>query len=160
MWIHITRWQIFDLGTLICLIVSTWRWWWSRKRWRWFRCRLSVLVGWRCTHYFTPRPGLHISCSAILARKGSIALVWMKHSQVSMYGSVHLSMPRKLNSPLRLFSDFSATRLDLILHFCYCGEQNISFRHFGHIQGKAHVGLFQLYPTTLPCHRSRHVENI
>jgi len=28
------------------------------------------------------------------------------------------------------------------------------------IQGQAHVGLFQLYQTTLPCHLSRHVENL
>jgi hypothetical protein len=32
--------------------------------------------------------------------------------------------------------------------------------HFGHFQGHAHVGLFQLYPTSLPCNSSRHVENL
>jgi len=31
---------------------------------------------------------------------------------------------------------------------------------FGHIQGEAHVGLFQLYPTSLPCHCSRYIENL
>jgi hypothetical protein len=30
--------------------------------------------------------------------------------------------------------------------------------HFGHIQCQAHIGLFQLYLTSLPCHSCRHVE--
>jgi len=33
------------------------------------------------------------------------------------------------------------------------------FGHFGHIQCPAHVALFQLYPTSLPCHSCRHVGN-
>jgi hypothetical protein len=34
-----------------------------------------------------------------------------------------------------------------------------SFGYFRDIQGKAHVRLFQRYPTSLPRHNSRHVEN-
>jgi len=62
-------------------------------------------------------------------------------------------MPRKLNSSLLLFSDFGA-------RFLNCGARKPTFRHFRHIQGQAHVRLFQLYPTSLPRHSRRHVENL
>jgi len=71
-----------------------------------------------------------------------------------------LVMPRTPNTLLLLFLDFGARFLDQILHFLYCGTHKPFFGHFGHIQCQAYVGLFQLYTTSLPCHSSRHVENL
>ena len=101
---------------------------------------------------------LQILCRAILARKASGRVVLTKHSWVSFYRSLHLFTPRKINTPLLLFSDLGVSFLDHILHFLYCCAWNPSSGHFGHIQGQAHVGLFQLYTTCLRCHRSRHAE--
>jgi hypothetical protein len=67
-------------------------------------------------------------------------------------------VPRKLNTPLLFFSDLGAWFLYEIFHFLNCGVRKAFFGHFGHIQRQAHVGLFQLYPTSLPCHSCRHVE--
>jgi len=66
----------------------------------------------------------------------------------------------KFNTPRVLFSDLGVWFLDAIFHFFYCGAWKAFFGHFGHIQRQAHVGLFQLYPTSLPCHSCRHVENL
>jgi len=59
---------------------------------------------------------------------------------------------------LLLFLDLRARFLDQILCFLYCGTRKHSFRYIAHVQGLEHVGLFQLYTTSLPCRRSRHVE--
>jgi hypothetical protein len=69
-------------------------------------------------------------------------------------------MPRKLNSSLLLFSDFGARFLNQLLRFLYRRSRKSAFGHFRHIQGKAHVGLFQLYLTSVPRHSRRHVENV
>jgi len=42
----------------------------------------------------------------------------------------------------------------------YRGVRKSFFGHFGQIQLQAHVGLFQLYPTSLPCRSCNHVENL
>jgi hypothetical protein len=103
---------------------------------------------------------LQILCGAILARKAAGRLVLTKHCRVSLYRSLHLVMRRKLNTPLLLFSDLGAWFLDLIFRFLYCGAQKAFFGHFGHIQRQSHVGLFKLYPPSLPCPSCRHVENL
>jgi hypothetical protein len=48
---------------------------------------------------------------------------------------------------------------DLILSVLYCGTRIPTFGDFHHIQRLAHVGLFQLYTTSLPCHASSHIQN-
>jgi hypothetical protein len=45
-----------------------------------------------------------------------------------------------------------------VLCFLYCAARKTTFSHFGHVQDQAHVRLFLLYTTSLPCHPSRHVE--
>jgi len=47
-----------------------------------------------------------------------------------------------------------------IFRFLNCSARTSFFRHLGHIQCQVHVGLFQLYLTSLPCHSCRHVENL
>jgi hypothetical protein len=51
-----------------------------------------------------------------------------------------------------------------LLHWLLCvlygGTQKLFFGYFRNMQGKAHVGLFQRYPTSLPRHNSGHVENL
>ena len=159
MCIHRSGWQIENLGILSSGSVTRWRGWRSGQRWRWLWSWLSASVRCRCTCWFVCPACLWILCGTILARKASVWVVLTKHSRMSFYCSHHHFMHRKLNSPLLLFSDFSARFLDQILHFLYCGMQKPSSGHFGHIQGQVHVRLFQLYPTFLPCHSSRHVGN-
>jgi len=121
----------------------------------------SLCVGRVEVHLFLCVSGMSAdSCGAILARKAAGRLVLTKHCQVSLYRSLHLVMPRKLNTPLLLFSDLGAWFLNEIFCFLYCGARKAFFGHFGHIQRQAHVGLFQLYPTSLPFHSCRHVENV
>ena len=147
--------EIFSLG-----IVPSWGGWRSGQRLHHLRCRLSALVKWRCTCSFASPACLRILCSAILGRKASGRMVLTKHSQVSFHCSIYVYMPRKLNTPLLLFLDLGARFLYQILCFLYRGARKSFFGPFGHIQAQAHVGLFQLYPTSLPCHSSRHVENL
>jgi len=136
----------------------------SRQSWNrlWSRLwsLLSVLVGRRCTCSFASPGCLKVFYSAIWARNVSGRVLWTKHSRVSLYRSHHLSMPRNLNTPRLDFSDLGTRFLDQVLHFLYCGARKPSFGHFGHVQGQAHVRLFQQYTTSLPCHCSRHVEYI
>jgi len=159
-WIDISGWQIVQLGRLGSIIVTGCRKWLSEHRLRWFWCRLSVLAGWSWTHSFAHSSCRRILCGAMLPRKTSVHSILTTHSWVSLYCSLDLFMTRKLNSPLLLFSDFSVTCLDKVLSFLYCCTQKPSFGHFGHIWCQVQVGLFKLDPTSLPCHSSRHVENL
>jgi len=69
-------------------------------------------------------------------------------------------MPRKLNSSHLLISDFSAIFPIQLLPFLKCGVRKPFFGRFRHNHSEAHVGLSQLYPTSLPRHSSRHVANL
>jgi len=170
MGIPISSRQIDKLGTLSSESVTGCGGWGSGQRWRhlwsWLWARLwsglwSLLfasVGWRWTCSFASPACLRILCGAIPARQVSGHVILMKHSGLSFYHSLHCFIPRKLNTPLLLFLDFGARLVDWVLWFFYCGVRKPSFRDCGHVQGQAHVELFQLYTTSLPCHRSRHVE--
>ena len=165
-WINISGLQIGNLKRLSSGIVTGWRGWRSGQRWRswqWW-CQLcswlSASVGWRWTCVFASPACLRIPSRAILAMKGSICLVLTKHGQVSFCCSLHLFMPWTLNTPLLLFLDFCARFLNLILIFLSCSWRKPAFGHFAHIKGEAHVGLFQLHLTSLPCHCSRHVHTL
>jgi len=160
MWIHISGRQIDDLGTLGSGIVTGWCRSGSGQRWHQLWSWLSALVGWRCTCSFASPAVLRIVCSATLARKASVPVVLMMHCRVSFYRSFHHLMPRKLNSLQLLFSDFSVRLLDQILRFLFCGMRKPSFCYFGHSEGQAHVGLFQLYPASFHYHSSRHYEKL
>jgi len=103
---------------------------------------------------------LRILCCSILVRMAANLLIFINHCWVSLHCSLHLFMPRRLNSPHHLFSDFGARFLDEVLHFLCCGMWKLSWGHLYRIQGKAHVGLFLLYLTSLPCHSSWHLENL
>jgi len=103
---------------------------------------------------------LRIRHGSILARKTAGHLVLTKHCRVSYCHSLDQLLPRKLNTPLLLFFDLGAWFGNEIFPFLFhCGAWKDFYGHFGHIQCPAHVGLFQLYPTTLPCHSCRHVVN-
>jgi len=149
MYIHICGWHTCCFGPLI---VISWHRWRFGPRWRPF--------WWRCTLAVAPPVCRWIFCGAILARKPAVRLIFANHCRVSFDHDLHLVMRGKLNTPLLLFSDFGARFLDELLCFLYCGVWYPSFGHFGHIHGKRHVGLFKLYPTSLSCHSSWHVENL
>ena len=152
--------QIDDLRRLNSGNVTGWGGWhavlWGSRLW----IPLSASVGWSCTCSFASPASLRIVCGAIWARKAAGGLVLTKHCWVSLYPRLDLLLPRKLNTPLLLFSDLDARFLDYVFRILYCGARKAFFGHFGHIQCQAHVGLFQLYPTSLPCHSCRHVENL
>jgi len=87
--------------------------------------------------------------------------VWFGRSiVVFLCIAAYLYMPSKLNTALLLFSDLGARFLDHIFCLLDCGPRKPFFSHFSHIQGQAHVGLFQPDPTSLPYHSSRHVDNL
>jgi len=100
------------------------------------------------------------SCCAISVRKTAVCLIFPNLCWVSLHRSLHLVMPGKHNTLHILFWNFGAWFVDYLLRFLNHGARKPFFSHFGHIQGKTHVGLFKLYPTSLSCHSSWHVENL
>jgi len=150
-----------DMKKLNTTSVNEWGWWragqWHSRSRLW--SRLSPSVGWRCTSSFVSPACLGILWGAILAWKAAGSLVLMKHCRVSLYRSLHLFVRRKLNTPLLLYSGLAGWFLNEVFRFIDCAVRKAFYGHIGHIHGQALLGLFQLYPTTLPCHSSRHVEN-
>jgi len=149
MYIHTCGWHTFCFGALF---IIRWHRWRFGPRW----CR----SGWWCTVAFAPQLCLWIFCGAILARKAAICLIFASHCWVSFDRNLHLVVPGKLDNLLLLYSDFGARSLDQVLRFLYSGAWKPSFGHFGHIQGKTHIWLFKVYPTSLSCQSSWHVENL
>jgi len=158
MWILISGWQIDNFEMLRTASVTGCGGWCFGQRWDRLWSLPSASVGWRYTCSFVSPVCLRISSSAMLAWKASGLVGLTKQSWVSFYLSLPLCMSRKLNIPHLLFLDLGASWLDQILHFLYRGVQKPSPGHFSHVQGQAHVRLFQLYTTSLPGHHSRHVE--
>ena len=117
-------------------------------------------VGWRCPGSFASPSRLQYRLGAIWARKASGIVILTKHRQVSVYRSLPHFMPRKFKTPLLHFSDLGMRFLDQTWCFLHCSVRTPAFGHFGHVQGQAHVGLFQLYTTSSPCHRCRRVEYV
>jgi len=159
-WIRKSGRQIEDFGKFRAPSVTGLAVCWSGQRWRWLWSWLSASVEWRCTCSFASPACLQMLWGSILARKASGHVILTKHSQVSFNRSLHLFMPRTVITLHLLFSDLGVRFDHQIFCFLYCGAQTPFFGHFCHIQGQAHVSLFQLYPTSLPCHCSRHVKNL
>jgi len=133
-YLHSSGWHTLSLGTLSSLIITVWCRLSSGRRW----CRF---LG-RSTLSLAPPVCLRILCLDILDRTAAVHWSFTNHCQVSFYRSFHLSMPKKHNSPLLLWSDFSTRIHDQVLHFLHWGTWKPSFGHFGHIQSKGHVGQF------------------
>jgi hypothetical protein len=108
----------------------------------------------------TTPESLQTICGGIVASKTSGHVILTKHCQVSFDFSIYHFEHRKLNTPIVLFSDLDTRYLVLILQYPCWGDWKPSLGNFGHIQGQVHVWLFPLYPTSLPCHWSRYVENL
>ena len=112
MYIHTPGWHTFYIITFISVGV-TWRCRWrSGRRWhsgrRWcsgWRCHR---FWWRCACSFVPPAYLWILCCAISAWRIAGHVIFINHCGMSFYCSLHLLMPRKLNSSLLLSSDFGA----------------------------------------------------
>jgi len=128
---------------------------WAERLWFFMS---AVCVGRAEVHlFFVPPICLQICCSAIVATKASLWVGLTKHRWMRFYHSLHRVMARRLKSPLLHFSGFGLTFCDLLLPLLYWGARTPSFGHFGYLQGQAHVGLFQLHPTSFSCHSSRYV---
>ena len=104
-WKCISRWYIVDLGTSSSLLVTRWHRWHFGQRWRQSCGWLSVSVCLRFTCSFASPLYLQTLWCRIVARKVAVCVVVMKHSRVSFHRSFHLAIPRKLNSPLLLYSN-------------------------------------------------------
>jgi len=107
---------------------------------------------WRFSGFFPHPACVRFLCCVILARTADVRLMFMNHSQVFFDRSLHLVLPRKLNSSLRLISDFGEGVLHLLLRFLNCGWRKPPVGHFAHIQCKSDVGLFYLYLTSFLHH--------
>jgi len=104
--------------------------------------------------------GPRILCCAIVGRKAAIHLILTNCSRVSFTCTLPFSVLRKLNFLLLLFSDCGPRILDQVVRCVYSHAHAPSVGHFGHIQSNDHVRLFELYPTSLPCHSSRNVKTL
>jgi hypothetical protein len=159
MWICLSSQQIDDLGILTSRNVTSSGGWHFVQTLYLLWSELSEIVGSWCTCSFASLSGLGIVCSAIVAEKCSGCVVWTKYSQGYFYFTLHLVMPRNLNTPGLLFSDCSAWYLEHEFHFRSCCVWKPSFVHYCHIHGQEHLPLFQVYATSLPCYISKHVGN-
>ena len=146
MWIGISGRQIHDFGRSSSGTVTGWGGWRAARRCNQLWNLLSMSGGWRCTCSFACPACLRILCGAISPRKAAGRLLLTKYCRFSVYRSLHLFVPRKLNTLLLLFSDLGAWFLNEIFPVLNCGERKAFFGHFGHSQRQGHVGLFQLYP--------------
>jgi len=152
MYIHISGRHTFCFGEMSSPTVIRCCTWQSGPHWRWL---LS-----RCTCAFVPPASLWILCCDILARKTAVGLIFLNNCWVSFHHSLHLVMPGKPNTPIHLFSNFGARFLHQLLRFLTRSTWKPAFSHFGHIQGKTHVGLLKLYPTSGSCPSSWHVKHL
>ena len=123
-------WQIDDLGPLSSGTVTSWGWWHFGRRWRRLSSRLSVSVGGKCACSIASPLCWRILWCDILARKVSGCLVLTMHSRVLFYRSFHHSMPRKLNTPLHLLSDFGTRFLIRNCVSCNAGREKPSLAMF------------------------------
>jgi len=158
MYIHISRQHTFDLGCKSSLTITRWHRLRSVQIGHQFQCQQTDSLWSRYTRACAPPECQDVLCCAILPKKEAVHLIFPKHGRVSFHCTFHILNPQEVYSPLLLFSDFGPRFLDQSLNFYHCGAQKLSCGHFGHIQGKVHVRLFQQYPTSLPCHSCRHVE--
>ena len=110
--IYKSRWHTFSFGSVSSLIVFVWQRRRCRQVWHRIWCQLFELLWRRCTRTFPPPAWLGIVSGAILARKAAIHLIFPKYSWVSYHRSLHILIPRKLNSPLFLVSNFSQRFFD------------------------------------------------
>jgi len=148
--------QIDYLGTMCSGNVTGWDGLRAGPRWR----RLFGSRRWRGTCSSGSQAWMRSLCHAIGVREASRRVVAAKHTSASFYHSLRVFMPQKLKTPLLLSSDLGARILEQILCFLSCGVRQPFCCHSGHIPGQVHVGLFQLYLTSLPGHSSRHIENL
>jgi len=137
------------METLSSLVVTRWRRWHSGKRCCRVWCQLSVSVGWWwCTWTVMPSACLRILRCAILPRKAYVCIASTRHTWLSIYRSLHSSIPGKHNSPVLFFTELCVRICDQVFHFLYCVARKPSFAHFVHIEDPSLVRLFQLYPTS------------
>jgi len=111
------------------LIVTRWGGWHCGRRWRWFWFWVSAAIWWRWTLSFVTPAFLRILCCAIWARKAAVCLSFTNHSHVYFHCSIHIPIPRELNSARLLISDLRVRFPDQVSHFLYCGAQKPSFGH-------------------------------
>jgi len=119
MHIHTSGWHTFYFITFCFLTVT--RWHRRRSGQRWHSGQSCRRFWWMYAGSFVPPACQRILCCAIWAWKAAVRMSFINHCQVFFYRSLHLFVPRELNSSLLLFSDVGARCLDQLLRFLYCG---------------------------------------
>jgi len=94
---------------------------------------------------------------AVADWQGRHSAVWFYQSIAACLSIAAFTFLHPGISTPRFFSFRTSPRGFLIRYWVSSIDAKTHFGHFGYIQGQAHVGLFQLYNTSLPCHHSRHV---
>jgi hypothetical protein len=122
----------------------------------------AVSIGWVNVHlclYLSRVSGNSLRCNVF---KEGNPEVWFWQSIAGCVCITAFTCLCPENSTPHFFCSWAAgpRHLEQILCFLDCGARNLRVGQSGHIQSQAHVGLFQLYPTSLPCHSTRHVENL
>jgi len=95
-------------------VLGGWRAW---RRWSWLQIPLSASGRWRWTCSSACPACLRILCGDILARKAAGCLVLTKHCRVSVYCSLHLFVPRKLDSTRCFYSSRTLARGLIMRYF-------------------------------------------
>lgn len=113
------------MGTLRSLIATVCRKWHFVRRWGPFRCPLFVSVWRRWKYSFGPTACLLILCWAMLATKSAVDLIFRNDCRESFNLRLYNSMPRKLKSPLPIFSHFRVRFIDQEFNFLHCSRQNL-----------------------------------
>jgi len=133
MYIHISGWHMFGLGTVSFIIGTGQNRCHSWQRLCRIWCQHSGLAWWMFTCSIEPSVCVWILCCAIWAMKAAVSVIVTNHSWVSFYCSLGISMHRKLISPRLLLLDSGIRFPHQVLRLLYCSVRTPSFSHFGQI---------------------------
>jgi len=121
----------------------------------------ALCVGWAVVHRFLCTSSMSADLVQCHFGKKGVLLCSFDEAYPGVFPLQHSPFdPKETQLPLLLFSDIGPRLLDQVMSVLYCGAWNPSFAYSGHIQGQAHVRLFKLDLTSLPCHSSIHVDNL
>jgi hypothetical protein len=121
----------------------------------------AVCVGWMELQLFLS--GSSVSADVLWCDFGTEGIRWCGIDEALLGMILVHPAPCYVQETEHLASSVLGPRCEVghhVLGFLHCSAWTPSFGNICHINGQAHVGLFQLFPTSWPCHRSRDVPNL